>query len=276
MKRRPDGAYDLSLDPDRREVVVDLLRQLGDLIESQPDHPNLARLRPPAYTDDPDADAAYQLLAGEELRTSRQEAIEAVIASLGRDQLTEDELWSWLQALNGVRLVVGTRLGITEDESDFAIEQAFKALDAYDQEMQAKGREILDEVIAQIQASLSRSGLPVLDRAWVVDAMIDPLLAYFREHPGFLQLWFAGRSATLTELGGLFDDSWAEKLWHFLIEHKLINATTPLFAVQLMFEVGDRLFDVAFQRSPTGDDDVIDEGRRMLTAYLTTYASKTR
>jgi hypothetical protein len=116
VKRRPDGAYDLSLDADRREVVVDLLRQLGDLIGSQPDHPNLARLRPPAYTDDPDADAAYQLLAGDELRTSRQQAIETVIESLGRDQLTEDELWSWLQALNGVRLVVGTRLDITEDD----------------------------------------------------------------------------------------------------------------------------------------------------------------
>ena len=142
----------------------------------------------------------------------------------------------------------------------------------------------------QVEAELVRRHVPAIDQRFAaslyendvrtlhdaVDAMIDPLLAYFREHPGFLQLWFAGRSATLTELGGLFDDSWAEKLWHFLIEHKLINATTPLFAVQLMFEVGDRLFDVAFQRSPTGDDDVIDEGRRMLTAYLTTYASKTR
>jgi hypothetical protein len=38
------------------------------------------------------------------------------------------------------------------------------------------------------------------------------------------------------------------------------------------FEVGDRLFDVAFQRSPTGDDTTIDEGRRMLAAYFATYA----
>jgi 15-cis-phytoene desaturase len=39
-------------------------------------------------------------------------------------------------------------------------------------------REIIDEVFAQIQASLSRSGLPVLDRAWLVDAMIDPDIAF--------------------------------------------------------------------------------------------------
>jgi hypothetical protein len=38
--------------------------------------------------------------------------------------------------------------------------------------------------------------------------------------------------------------------------------------------VGDRLFDVAFQRSPTGDDAAIDEARRLITAYLGTYSSQ--
>lgn len=105
-----------------------------------------------------------------------------------------------------------------------------------------------------------------------IDAMIDPLLTYFREHPSFVQLWFAGRSSTLTELARAFDESWAERLWRFLVERKLTRADTPRFVMQLAFEVGDRLFDVAFQRSPTGDDAAIDEGRRLLTAYLQTYA----
>ncbi|MCE9576411.1 MAG: acyl-CoA dehydratase activase-related protein [Deltaproteobacteria bacterium] len=54
----------------------------------------------------------------------------------------------------------GPLLGITEDESDFAIEQAFKALDAYDQEMQAKGREILDEVTRENRVALLMIGRP--------------------------------------------------------------------------------------------------------------------
>ena len=116
VKRRADGDFDLTLDADRREVLVSLLRQLSDLLDQQPDHPNLDRLRPPAYLDDAEADAAYQLLAGEELRDSRQQSIDAVIESLGRDRLTEDELWSWVQSLNGVRRVVGTRLDITDDD----------------------------------------------------------------------------------------------------------------------------------------------------------------
>lgn len=50
------------------------------------------------------------------------------------------------------------------------------------------------------------------------------------------------------------------------------RANTPLLAVELAFEAGDRLFDVAFQRSPTGDDATFDEAKRMLTAYLQSYA----
>jgi len=116
VKRRPDGDFDLTLDADRRDVLVSLLRQLDELLDTEPDHPNLKRLRPPAYLDDDEADAAYQLLAGEELRESRKQSIDAVMASLGRDQLSEGDLWAWVQALNGVRLVVGTRLDISEDE----------------------------------------------------------------------------------------------------------------------------------------------------------------
>ena len=107
-----------------------------------------------------------------------------------------------------------------------------------------------------------------------IDAMIDPLLAYFREHPSFVQLWFAGRSSTLIEMAHVFDESQAEQLWRFLIERHLIRADTPRLVVELAFEVGDRLFDVAFRRSPTGDDTAIDEARPLITAYLETYAPK--
>ncbi len=67
-------------------------------------------------------DAAYQLLAGEELRTARRAAIEVVRATLARSVLREDEVWAWLRALNALRLVVGTKLDITDEEYDPVIE----------------------------------------------------------------------------------------------------------------------------------------------------------
>ena len=116
VKRRSDGRFDIHLGDNEREVLALLLADLSSQLDDGPDHPNLLRLRPPAYLDDDEADAGYQLLAGEELRTSRQASIALVIESLTRTEATEEELWAWMQALNAVRLVVGTRLDITDDD----------------------------------------------------------------------------------------------------------------------------------------------------------------
>ncbi len=98
-----------------RAAFDSLLGQLDDLLEVAPDDPSAARLRPTAYPDDPDREAEYQLLAGEELRTARRAAIASARASLGHDALTEDDLWAWLRALNALRLVLAERLHITAD-----------------------------------------------------------------------------------------------------------------------------------------------------------------
>ena len=95
-KRRGDG-FELLLDDDMRQVVRSLLAELEELLDATPDDPSLRRLHPPAYLDDEEGDAAYQLLAGDELRTSRAEAIAAVVASLEAEELTEDDLWNWMQ-----------------------------------------------------------------------------------------------------------------------------------------------------------------------------------
>ena len=54
----------------------------------------------------------------------------------------------------------GPLLGLTEDESDFAIDQAFKALDAYEAEMQKKGKEILGQVVKENRVALVMLGRP--------------------------------------------------------------------------------------------------------------------
>ncbi len=54
----------------------------------------------------------------------------------------------------------GPLLGITEDENDFAIDQAFRAVDAFEEEMQKKGREILDAVVRENRVALVMLGRP--------------------------------------------------------------------------------------------------------------------
>ena len=118
VRRNKRGSFDLVLDPAHVEAIESLLGDLDHLLELAPDDPSLHRLHPTAYHDDPERDLAYQILAGDELRTKRRQTIAAVRDSMHRPELNEDELWGWLQALNALRLVVGTKLGMDEDDVD--------------------------------------------------------------------------------------------------------------------------------------------------------------
>jgi hypothetical protein len=78
------------------------------------DAPDFARLFPPAYAEDPEDEREYRALMHEELVGDKQESVRAFAASLEADSLTEEELEAWLRVLNDLRLVLGTRLDVTE------------------------------------------------------------------------------------------------------------------------------------------------------------------
>jgi activator of 2-hydroxyglutaryl-CoA dehydratase/predicted nucleotide-binding protein (sugar kinase/HSP70/actin superfamily) len=54
----------------------------------------------------------------------------------------------------------GPLLGLTADENDFAVDQAFKAVQAFEDEMEKKGREILGEVMRENRVALVMLGRP--------------------------------------------------------------------------------------------------------------------
>jgi Domain of unknown function (DUF2017) len=87
-----------------------------------PDDPVLARLLPDAYSDDPDASAEFRRYTEESLRAGKISSARAVLASLpaggGDVVLSEPECQQWLKALNDVRLALGVRLGITDENED--------------------------------------------------------------------------------------------------------------------------------------------------------------
>jgi len=54
----------------------------------------------------------------------------------------------------------GPLLGITEDESNWAVDEGFKAVQAFEDEMERKGAEILDEVTRENRVALVMLGRP--------------------------------------------------------------------------------------------------------------------
>lgn len=121
--RRTRGGYRLRLPASERELLRALPAQLRDLLETG--DPALERLFPPAYPDDPERDREYRDLARADLIDGRRSALDIVEETIDADHLDEEQLEAWMRSLNDLRLVLGTRLGITEETADHAEKEPF-------------------------------------------------------------------------------------------------------------------------------------------------------
>ena len=119
IKRTGPDRFRVNLPGPERDVLRDLLPQLRGLLAEPPmtADERMRRVFPTAYATDPELDAEYQRFMREELVTSHTAAIDRVIASIDRTELTEAELLSWTQSINSIRLVLGTMLDVSEDGS---------------------------------------------------------------------------------------------------------------------------------------------------------------
>jgi hypothetical protein len=116
LTRGRGGTWTLHLGADERQLLASLATELDALLEARPDDPSLRRLHPTAYIDDEEHEAGWQLLIGEELRATRRAQLDVLRAAAERTELDDDEVQGWMQALNALRLVLGTRLDVSEDE----------------------------------------------------------------------------------------------------------------------------------------------------------------
>ena len=113
VQRTRSGRFKLRLSSDEREVLRALPPQLMGLLGS--DDPSLRRLTPPAHPDDPRMEAEYRELVGSELDGQRRRSLQVMEETIEAKELDEEQMSAWLSALNDLRLVLGTRLDVTED-----------------------------------------------------------------------------------------------------------------------------------------------------------------
>jgi hypothetical protein len=118
IRRTAAGTYALRLPRAEAELLASLVDQLRELLELSTDDPSVRRLFPTAYHDDPERDREYQQLVRDELLQRRLAALAVVEATVRRKELDEAQLAGWLTALNDLRLVIGTRLDVSEDQED--------------------------------------------------------------------------------------------------------------------------------------------------------------
>jgi hypothetical protein len=123
------------------EASLDDIKTLADLERlgadvEPPDDPVLRRLLPDAYPDDEAASRDFRRYTQDGLVARKYDAARTALATLvpseseepeamaqaADDQLTlvltDDEARAWLGALNDVRLALGTRLGVEQDDDE--------------------------------------------------------------------------------------------------------------------------------------------------------------
>ena len=136
--RRTSRGFVLDLDSDEIHLVRRLIGEVRQLVSEAPaDDPKLRRLFPPAYTDDDAGETEYRRLMRDDLVASRVAAIDAVETVLSAGESTGEStgelvvpsssgpilfdlagLEALATSINSVRLVLGSLLGISDEDDD--------------------------------------------------------------------------------------------------------------------------------------------------------------
>ncbi|WP_348679653.1 TetR/AcrR family transcriptional regulator [uncultured Nocardioides sp.] len=130
----------------------------------------------------------------------------------------------------------------------------------------------MEEMDAQVAEDLA--ALEVLSVAGVVRAAMQAFVAVYRRRPAFVEIYLRGRTnVAVARFGRAHNVRVAEALRSFGIERGLCREDLTLDAATLAVEVGDRVFQLAYEDRPEGDPALVEEGITMMTAYLERYAT---
>ena len=119
--RRPvvpngDGTFSLDLREEEQALIATIVPDLRSLLADDPGDEMLTRLFPTARPDDPDAEAEYREMVRDELVSKRVARLEMVADLAEATVLNQEELAAWMGAVNDIRLVLGTRLEVSEED----------------------------------------------------------------------------------------------------------------------------------------------------------------
>lgn len=113
-----------------------------------------------------------------------------------------------------------------------------------------------------------------LSVAGLVETSMRAFVKVYHRRPAFMQIWMRGRTNTAVyDYGRHHNKRIAENLLAFATDAGLLDrgAFTPeqMAAVaELAVELGDRAFQLAFERDPRGDEFLIDQAIELVTGYL--------
>jgi len=107
------GRFRTGLGSKERELLKALPRPATELLEVQ--DPSVQRVFPVAYPNDEKAESDYREMMGSNLLQRHQHSLDTLATTADSSSLDEEEIHQWLDALEVLRLVLGTQLDVSED-----------------------------------------------------------------------------------------------------------------------------------------------------------------
>lgn len=163
----PD-AYSVRLGTVERRLLDSLLADLEVMLqrsqnEGRTPHgdPAVAPLFPTTHPDDDEAELEHRELMGSHPVTSRLESLATTRNTVDHDQLSEEELASWLQSLNALRVILARRMysdPAPAAESEGTQVTSLEALAGYQAVSSDTGRGSEHSELARLQAVLRDTG----------------------------------------------------------------------------------------------------------------------
>ena len=124
------------------------------------------------------------------------------------------------------------------------------------------------------QTARDLEAVETLTVASLVRTTMGAFVAVYLRRRAFVEIYLRGRTnPALHAYGREHNLRVARTLRDFALDSGLADAALTERSAVLAVEVGDRIFQLAFEDDARGDADTIEEGITMVTAYLERYAT---
>lgn len=124
------------------------------------------------------------------------------------------------------------------------------------------------------QVATDLGALDVLSVDSLVATTMRAYTKVYARRADFVEIWLRGRTnAAVHDFGRQHNRRTASQLRDFAIDAGLARDDLPLAAAELAVEIGDRIFQLAYETDGGGDAFLVEQGIAMVTAYLREYAT---
>ncbi len=133
--------------------------------------------------------------------------------------------------------------------------------------------EMDDQLAADIGALIAEEPLPTVER--FVRTALGSFVEVYQRRRAFVEIYLRGRqNVAVRDFGRQHNTHVAKTLREAAVGLGVVGPGLTEVAAGLAVDIGDRVFQLAYEVDADGDAALIEEGTRMLIAYLEQYVDK--